>query len=146
MRKQTTFMHEGTSPDRECPSCPDSPDTPVTSTVAAETRAITQSPGRGAGGKWLRGTASPNPHGRPSIPVEVKEAAKAHTLDMIAVLVEVASDKDAPPSARVAAASAVLDRGHGKPVASVEAKVAKVDLSQMHLEALRSMMRDPLLA
>ena len=73
----------------------------------------------------------------------MKEAAQAHTLEMLSVLVSVARDDAAPPAARVAAANAVLDRGHGKPMASLEAKVATVDLGQMHLEALRKLSSAP---
>jgi hypothetical protein len=71
--------------------------------------------------------------------MEVKEAARAHTAEMLDVLIQVATDQKAPPSARVTAACAMLDRGWGKPVASVDARVAKVDMSELHLQALRSL-------
>jgi hypothetical protein len=58
---------------------------------------------------------------------------------MLQVLVDVAIDATAPPSARVAAASAVLDRAHGKPVQSLEAKIETIDFSAMHLAALRNL-------
>lgn len=47
---------------------------------------------------------------------ELMEAAKEHAPDALGVLVEIAKDKAAPHSARVSAASAILDRGYGKPV------------------------------
>lgn len=98
---------------------------------------------REANGRFKRGAPSPNPSGRAPVAPEVKEAAQAHTLEMLSVLVAVARDEAAPPAARVAAANAVLDRGHGKPVASVEAKVATMDFNQMHLDALRELSRAP---
>jgi hypothetical protein len=46
---------------------------------------------------------------------QVRSAARSHTLSMLKVLVGVANEKTAPPSARVAAANSVLDRGWGRP-------------------------------
>ena len=57
---------------------------------------------------------SGNPSGRPKIVAEVQDLAREHTTEAVAALVEVLSDKKSPPSARVAAASALLDRGWGK--------------------------------
>ncbi|MFC6739808.1 hypothetical protein [Methylobacterium tardum] len=48
----------------------------------------------------------------------------------------VAMDDGAPAAAHVAAATAVLDRGHGKPTVSVDAKVEKVDSYRAFLEVL----------
>lgn len=65
---------------------------------------------------------SGNPGGRPKLPaeiVDVREQAKALTVDAINTLSEVMRSKDAPPSARVTAANALLDRGWGKSEASV---------------------------
>jgi len=100
-------------------------------------------PVREANGRFRRGAPSPNPTGRAPVAPEVKEAAQAHTLEMLSVLVSVAKDNGAPPAARVAAANSVLDRGHGKPMANLEAKVATVDVNQMHLDALRDLSRLP---
>ena len=61
-----------------------------------------------------------NPGGRPKIPSEVKEAFKAHTLDALAVLVEVMNDKSEKGPARVSAASCILDRAWGKPLQALE--------------------------
>lgn len=109
--------------------------------ITAAPRAHLPTAVREPNGRFRRGAPSPNPSGRARVAPEVKEAARSHTADMLAVLVEVALDGAAPPAARVAAANAVLDRGHGKPVASLEAKVATVDFSAMHLDALRKMSR-----
>jgi hypothetical protein len=45
----------------------------------------------------------------------VRSAAQAHTEEAIATLAEIMTSRDAAPAARVSAASALLDRGHGKP-------------------------------
>lgn len=58
--------------------------------------------------------SSGNPGGRPRIPEEVKEMAKAHTAEAISTLAEVMKDVSAPPSARVNAAERLLDRAWGK--------------------------------
>ncbi len=67
---------------------------------------------------------------------EVREAARAYTTEMLGVLVNVAMDEGAPPAARVTAATAVLDRGHGKPTVSVDAKVETFDPHRAFLDAL----------
>lgn len=96
---------------------------------------------RESNGRFRRGAASPNPSGRAPVAPEVKEAARVHTAAMLSVLVDVAMDCSAPSAARVAAANAVLDRGHGKPLANLEAKIATLDVGAMHLEALKSLNR-----
>ena len=47
---------------------------------------------------------------------EIRSLARSHTRTAINVLVGVMRAKDATPAARVSAASAILDRGWGKPV------------------------------
>ncbi len=47
--------------------------------------------------------------------VVVKEAAQAFTADAISVLAEIMRSSEHPAAARVSAANALLDRGHGKP-------------------------------
>jgi hypothetical protein len=46
---------------------------------------------------------------------EVRALAQEYTEAAVLVLAEVMTSKDATPAARVSAASALLDRGHGKP-------------------------------
>lgn len=87
-------------------------------------------------GRFKRGAPSPNPGGRPAIAPEVREAARAYTTEMLGVLVNVAMDEGAPAAARVTAATAVLDRGHGKPTVSLDAKVETIDPNQAFLDAL----------
>jgi len=50
----------------------------------------------------------------------IAQAAREHAEIALTVLIAVAQDVAAPPSARVSAANAILDRGYGKPVAQVE--------------------------
>jgi hypothetical protein len=53
-------------------------------------------------------------------PLEIRSLARQHTDLAIRTLVQVAASKKAPESSRVAAASALLDRGWGKPKQEVE--------------------------
>jgi len=57
---------------------------------------------------------SGNPGGRPKAVAEVRELARQHTPEAIAALAKVMSDGTSE-AARVAAATAMLDRGWGKP-------------------------------
>jgi len=63
---------------------------------------------------------SGNPKGRPKVNASLKEMAKKYTQEAVAVLVEVMQDKKAPPASRITAATAILDRGYGRPVPSAE--------------------------
>ena len=47
-------------------------------------------------------------------PTEIRSLARTHTEKAINVLVGIMEQTDAPPAARVAAVSALLDRGWGK--------------------------------
>lgn len=47
-------------------------------------------------------------------PMDIKSLARSHTDQMIRVLVSIAGQAKAQPGARVAAATALLDRGWGK--------------------------------
>jgi hypothetical protein len=59
----------------------------------------------------------------------VRELAQMHTPAAISVLAHVMNDDQAPPTARVMAANALLDRGHGKaPQAIPEAPPVRVNL------------------
>jgi len=63
--------------------------------------------------------ASGNPGGRPRIPEEVKELARAHTVEAIRTLAEVMGDPSAPHAARLNAAEKLLDRAWGKSESTV---------------------------
>jgi len=58
---------------------------------------------------------SGNPGGRPKALKEVEEAARSHTAEAISTLAAICNNNDAPDAARIAAATALLDRGWGKP-------------------------------
>jgi hypothetical protein len=72
---------------------------------------------------------SGNPGGRPKKPativarqifVTVAAAARALTQEAIDTLAAVIRDEKAPPTARISAAVALLDRGHGRPSQAVD--------------------------
>jgi hypothetical protein len=52
-------------------------------------------------------------------PTEIKSLARAHTDTAINVLARIMQQDSAPPSARVAASQALLDRGWGKPAQAI---------------------------
>jgi len=73
---------------------------------------------RGPGRPFEKGQSG-NPSGRPKIPEEVRDAARAHTAEAIDTLVELMRGED--DKLRLKAACALLDRGWGKPLQSIEA-------------------------
>ena len=54
---------------------------------------------------------------------DVKAAAREMTPEALSTLQTVMNDPKAPPAARVGAATAVLDRGWGRPTQSIEGQV-----------------------
>jgi hypothetical protein len=58
---------------------------------------------------------SGNPGGRPRELRDVVELARTHSPAAIATLAKIMRDEEAPPTARLGAANAILDRGHGRP-------------------------------
>ena len=94
---------------------------------------------------------SGNPAGRPKKPaaiaarevfVTVKAAARALTQEAIDTLAAVMRDVKAPQAARISAATALLDRGHGRPSQAVELNVG-CDLARLtddELDALERIM------
>jgi hypothetical protein len=66
---------------------------------------------------------SGNPGGRPAGLGEIREIARQHTDTAIETLVKVMNAGDASPSARVAAATALLDRGWGRPAQTIDANI-----------------------
>lgn len=77
---------------------------------------------------------------------DLAKAAQEHTDAALLVLREVMADASTPPSARIAAAVAILDRGHGKPRQAVEVAghgggpVQTLDYSKLSDSALRELM------
>src|SRR5262245_44894600 len=74
---------------------------------------------------------SGNPGGRPKMIGPVRELAKQHTQVAIDTLAQVMQDPSAPPTARVAAAEALLARAWGKPSQSIEMSVEQISLDQL---------------
>lgn len=72
---------------------------------------------------------------------EIKALCRDHAEDMIAALVDVATDPDQKGAARVAAAKTMLDRGFGAPERKVEKEVNVniLEHRQAHLGALRKL-------
>ena len=77
---------------------------------------------RGPGKPFQKGQSG-NPGGRPREIAEVKELARAHSEAAIEALVDVMQNSNSP-AARVSAATAILDRGFGKPTQAIEQSVA----------------------
>lgn len=79
-----------------------------------------QKPGRGG---RRPGAGRPSGVGNRATPEDKRtlaELAKVYAPAALQVLVDVARDTSAPASSRVAAASALLDRSHGRPVQALE--------------------------
>ena len=66
-------------------------------------------------GRRFQPGRSGNPRGRPKRDHDIAELARTHTVGAIATLAAIMTDPGVPPSARVNAAIALLDRGWGKP-------------------------------
>ena len=65
---------------------------------------------------------SGNPSGRPRRDQDLTELARMHTEDAINTLVSILNDPKANASARISAASAILDRGYGRAPQAVAVK------------------------
>ena len=64
---------------------------------------------------WAKGQSG-NPGGRPRILEAVRDIARESTTLAIETLRTIAADTEAPHAARVSAATALLDRGWGRPL------------------------------
>lgn len=64
-----------------------------------------------------KGGSAPKPRARTA--AEIRKMALSAAPEMIQVLIQIAKDKKGPKRERVQAAQAVLDRGIGKPIATV---------------------------
>jgi hypothetical protein len=63
-----------------------------------------------------------NPRGRPKKDLDLAKLAQQHAPNAVLTLAEIMMNTDAPPSARVAAAGEILDRGFGRAPASLDVK------------------------
>ena len=91
-------------------------------------------------GRYLSGVSG-NPNGRPKIVGELKELAAQHTPQAIQTLADIMNDKEAPPAARVAASTALLDRVYGKPQQNVEARIESLDMGKAAAAVLMDLSR-----
>ena len=74
-------------------------------------------------GKPFQKGQSGNPGGRPKEIAEVKELAREHMPAAIEALVSIMNNTKASDAARVSAATALLDRGYGKPQQHIDAEI-----------------------
>jgi hypothetical protein len=70
---------------------------------------------------------SGNPNGRPRVLADVQNAAREHSAEALETLAQIMRNPKAPATARIAAASALLDRGYGKPLQTVDANNTNVN-------------------
>lgn len=64
-------------------------------------------------------------------PTDIRSLARSHTNSAIKTLAGIMNESEAPAAARVSAASALLDRGWGKPNQTMEMTVKRVTASQL---------------
>lgn len=62
---------------------------------------------------------SGNPSGRSKSYFALRDLAQVHTKDALACLAGIMANEKAPAAARVSAASAILDRGWGRPMQAI---------------------------
>ena len=84
-------------------------------------------------GRRFQPGQSGNPGGRPKTIIAVAELARQHTTEAIETLVEIMRDGKATASARVSAATELLDRGHGRAPAEVTVKTDPRDMTNLEL-------------
>ena len=64
-----------------------------------------------------------NPGGISKMPEKLRELCRARTREAVVTLSEIMNDKKQPAAARVTAASALMDRGWGRPSQQIEVDV-----------------------
>ena len=94
--------------------------------------------------RWVKGQSG-NPGGRPRMTEDMRdmqERARAVGPEAIDILLSIARDEGAPPSARVSAASSILDRGYGRAPQGLSVNINGPEMSLA--EILASMPRSDL--
>lgn len=74
---------------------------------------------RGPGRKFQPGNCA-NPGGRPKIPEEVKEMARAASPQAMKALIGILESQDSRPNDIIRAAEVIMNRAYGTPTQSVE--------------------------
>jgi hypothetical protein len=69
---------------------------------------------------------SGNPNGRPRVLADVQNTAREHSSEAIETLAGIMRNPKVPAAARISAACALLDRGYGKPLQTVDANNTNV--------------------
>ena len=82
---------------------------------------------RRANSTSFRPGQSGNPNGRPRVLADVQNAAREHSADAIKTLSDIMNNPKAPAAARISAACALLDRGYGKALQTVDANNTNVN-------------------
>lgn len=95
-------------------------------------------------GHFLPGHVA-NPSGRPKVDPTLRDAARALTQVALQTLSDICANPGAPESARVTAACALLDRGHGKPQQSLDVTTHDDGASEVRATLAR-IQADPLSA
>ena len=84
---------------------------------------------------------SGNPGGRPRFPDEFREMARASSDAAFRVIIELMVSTKTPPSVRLAAANAVLDRAYGRPTIPVTTNFT-TQIEQMSDDELLAFVRE----
>jgi hypothetical protein len=85
---------------------------------------------------------SGNPRGRPKKDIDLAALAQKHAEQAVLTLVDVMSNEEAPPSARVSAAAEILDRGFGRAPASLDVN-HKLGISEEFEQFIRQLTGRP---
>ncbi len=89
---------------------------------------------RTAKGTSAKGVSG-NRGGRPKLNTDLRDLAREHTTGAIEALVTIMRHKHAPAATRVSAAVAMLDRGHGKPMQTLEHDIPVLE-KDSHIDLL----------